>query len=137
LIYFVFSTCTSGQWSCTQLDCSRTCSILRNTHYTTFSGQYLTINSGSCEYTAARFRENGKKFTLTLSNHVSKEHVHSLKGQVTIDGKNIFFYSFNSKYLCSFRCKYFIRIGQINSCQWWSSNKISIITGTLFIIYNL
>ena len=87
------STCASGQWSCTQLDCSRTCTILRNTHYTTFSGQYLKINSGSCEYTAARFRDNTKRFTLTLSNHVSKEYVHSLKGQVTIDGRllRIFF----------------------------------------------
>ena len=80
------STCTSGQWSCGQLDCSRTCSILRNTHYTTFSGQYLKIHSGVCEYTAARFKKDPKRFDLTLSNNASAEHGHSLKGRLSIDG---------------------------------------------------
>jgi hypothetical protein len=86
LLNFFSSTCASGQWSCTQLDCSHTCSILRNRYYTTFSGQYLQINSGSCAYTAARFREDAKQFALTLSDSVPTEYVHSLQGQLTIDG---------------------------------------------------
>jgi hypothetical protein len=80
--YLFFSTCVSGQWSCSQLDCSRTCSILRNTHYTTFSGQYLKVNSGSCDFTAARLKDNGNKFDLTLTN----KQDHLLEGRLTIDG---------------------------------------------------
>src|SRR5690348_10554062 len=86
LFHSFFSTCASGQWSCTQLDCSRTCSILRNKHYTTFNGHYLKVNSGSCEYTAARLRHQTEKFTLTLSDHISNEGVHSLKAQLIING---------------------------------------------------
>lgn len=88
--YFLFdlfySACASGQWSCTQLDCSHTCSVLRNKHYTTFSGQYLKLKSGSCAYTAARYRDNAKKFSLTLSTSVSNESVYSLQGKLSIDG---------------------------------------------------
>jgi hypothetical protein len=68
------------------MDCSRTCSILRNTHYTTFSEQYLKIDTGSCEYTAARFKHDAKKFTLTLSNSESTKHGQALQGHLTIDG---------------------------------------------------
>ncbi|CAF3994218.1 unnamed protein product, partial [Rotaria sordida] len=82
-------TCVSGQWSCTEVDCSHTCSILRNTHYTTFSGQYLRINSGSCEYTAARFKHDAKKFTLILSNNASTKHAHSLQSRLIINGTYI------------------------------------------------
>ena len=90
LIYaFICSTCISGQWSCTQLDCSKTCSILRNTHYTTFSGQYLKVDGDSCEYTAARLKDNAKKFDLVLSNNVSTENGYSLHGHLTIDGKRL------------------------------------------------
>lgn len=83
---FVFSTCASGQWSCSQLDCSRTCSILRNKHYTTFSGEYIKVNGGSCAFTAAKYRDNAKKFSLTLSNIGSTESIHTLQGKLTIDG---------------------------------------------------
>jgi len=53
----------------------------------------LKINSGSCEYTAAQFRHDAEKFALTLSDSVSTEHAHSLKGQLIIDGilSRIFF----------------------------------------------
>ncbi len=96
LINFFYSTCTSGQWACTQLDCSHTCSILRNRHYTTFSEQYLKINSGSCAYIAAQFRQDAKRFTLTLRDSVSTGHVHLLEGQLTVDGilSRILFFNF-------------------------------------------
>ncbi|CAF3348387.1 unnamed protein product [Rotaria socialis] len=83
-------TCVSGQWTCTRVDCSRTCSILRNTHYTTFSQQYLKVNSGSCEYIAARFKHHAKKFSLVLNNHASTEHHHSLQTHLTISGTIIY-----------------------------------------------
>jgi hypothetical protein len=53
----------------------------------------LKINSGSCEYTAAQFRHDAEKFALTLSDSVSNEHAHSLKGHLIIDGilSRIFF----------------------------------------------
>ena len=71
----------------------------------------MKINSGSCEYTAARFKDDEKKFSLTLSNSVSKEYVHSLKGQLTIDG-TVSRIVFSFKYEC-FLCRgtYFIGIG--------------------------
>lgn len=79
----------AGHWSCTELDCTRTCSILRNTHYTTFSGQYLKLDSGSCEYTAAQLKGAAKKFQLILSNDAAKEHSHTLHGRLIIEGKTI------------------------------------------------
>ncbi|CAF0823545.1 unnamed protein product [Adineta steineri] len=91
-------TCTSGQWSCSKLDCSHTCSILKNKHYTTFHGQHLKLNSGSCEYIAAQLKNHKDKFTLILSNSESKNE-HSLQGRMTIDGINISFESDKSIYV--------------------------------------
>jgi hypothetical protein len=119
LFNLFFSTCASGQWSCTELDCQQTCSILRNTHYTTFNGQYLKVDGGSCAHTAARYRSDANKFTLTLSKSVSKEYVNTLHGQLTVDGIlfRILFLIFNKNILfLLYRRTYFIGIGQTYSC---------------------
>lgn len=127
-----FSTCASGHWSCTQLDCSRTCSVLRNTHYTTFSGQYLKINSGSCEYTAARFKRDPRRFNLTLSNTAS------LEGRLTIDGtKKIFLYHLQRKHYILCRSSYRIRIRQGYSRQRWASHGIGTVTCALSNVHYL
>lgn len=81
-----FSTCVAGQWSCTQVDCSHTCSILRNTHYTTFSGQYLKVNGGSCQYIAAQYQHHSETFRLILNNNISSEYHHMLQSHLTIGG---------------------------------------------------
>ena len=80
------STCMSGQWVCTQFDCSRTCGIIRNVHYTTFGGQYLKVNSGTCAYTAATLKDNPKKFHLVLKNAAAGKEP-SDYGSLEIDGE--------------------------------------------------
>ncbi|CAF3556554.1 unnamed protein product [Adineta steineri] len=42
-------TCNSGMWDCTQEYCSRTCSVLGNTHIQTFDGKNYDV-MGTCEY---------------------------------------------------------------------------------------
>lgn len=53
---YVFSTCTSGIWECTDLNCPKICQIEEGTHITTFDGKYFNL-IGDCSYYAIVVRE--------------------------------------------------------------------------------
>uniref|UniRef100_A0A670YLF4 Otogelin like n=1 Tax=Pseudonaja textilis TaxID=8673 RepID=A0A670YLF4_PSETE len=56
--------CMSGAWNCTEHDCPAECSIVGESHFTTFDGRHYTF-LGSCQYILVK--GTGKdKFTLTL-----------------------------------------------------------------------
>lgn len=49
-LFFLFSTCSSGKWQCTNNTCPRTCTVMGNGHIDTFDGKTYTL-IGSCQYT--------------------------------------------------------------------------------------
>ncbi|KAM6437973.1 otogelin-like protein [Liasis olivaceus] len=56
--------CMGGVWNCTEHDCPAECSIVGESHFTTFDGRHYTF-LGSCQYILVK--GTGKdKFTLTL-----------------------------------------------------------------------
>ncbi|KAG8137920.1 hypothetical protein E2320_003864 [Naja naja] len=56
--------CMSGAWNCTEHDCPAECSIVGESHFTTFDGRHYTF-LGRCQYILVK--GTGKdKFTLTL-----------------------------------------------------------------------
>ncbi|XP_019370333.1 PREDICTED: otogelin-like protein [Gavialis gangeticus] len=58
--------CIGGIWNCTEHDCPAECSIVGNSHFTTFDGRYFTF-LGICQYVLVK--GTGKdKFTVILRN---------------------------------------------------------------------
>ncbi|XP_029452978.1 otogelin-like protein [Rhinatrema bivittatum] len=56
--------CIGGIWNCTKHDCPAECSVIGDSHFTTFDGRYFTF-LGMCQYILVK--GTGKeKFTLTL-----------------------------------------------------------------------
>uniref|UniRef100_K7G6F8 Otogelin like n=1 Tax=Pelodiscus sinensis TaxID=13735 RepID=K7G6F8_PELSI len=57
-------TCTGGIWNCTEHDCPAECTIVGDSHFTTFDGRHYTF-LGICQYILVK--GTGKdKFTITL-----------------------------------------------------------------------
>ncbi|XP_075062082.1 otogelin-like protein [Mixophyes fleayi] len=56
--------CTGGIWNCTEHECPAECSVVGDSHFTTFDGRYFTF-LGMCQYILVK--GTGKdKFTITL-----------------------------------------------------------------------
>ncbi|XP_074812278.1 otogelin-like protein [Natator depressus] len=57
-------TCTGGVWNCTEHDCPAECTVVGDSHFTTFDGRHYTF-LGICQYILVK--GTGKdKFTITL-----------------------------------------------------------------------
>ncbi|XP_053575216.1 otogelin-like protein [Bombina bombina] len=67
--------CTGGVWNCTEHECPAECSVVGDSHFTTFDGRYFTF-LGLCQYILVK--GTGKdKFTITVqkaSCEQSNEH---------------------------------------------------------------
>uniref|UniRef100_A0A452R575 Mucin 5AC, oligomeric mucus/gel-forming n=1 Tax=Ursus americanus TaxID=9643 RepID=A0A452R575_URSAM len=55
-------TCSRGQWSCRELPCPGTCSVLGGAHFSTFDERQYTVH-GDCSYVLAK-PCNGSAFTV-------------------------------------------------------------------------
>uniref|UniRef100_A0ABM5GFJ0 Otogelin-like protein isoform X4 n=1 Tax=Pogona vitticeps TaxID=103695 RepID=A0ABM5GFJ0_9SAUR len=68
--------CIAGIWNCTEHDCSAECSIVGDSHFTTFDGRHYTF-LGICQYILVK--GTGKdKFTITLQKSPCGQHTHNL-----------------------------------------------------------
>ncbi|XP_030070610.1 otogelin-like protein [Microcaecilia unicolor] len=56
--------CTGGIWNCTEHDCPAECSVIGDSHFTTFDGRYFTF-LGMCQYILVK-GTGREKFTITL-----------------------------------------------------------------------
>ncbi|KAG8578218.1 hypothetical protein GDO81_010425, partial [Engystomops pustulosus] len=64
--------CTGGVWNCTEHECPAECSVVGDSHFTTFDGRYFTF-LGLCQYILVK--GTGKdKFTLTLQKSPCEPH---------------------------------------------------------------
>ncbi|XP_032077067.1 otogelin-like protein [Thamnophis elegans] len=65
--------CMGGIWNCTEHDCPAECSIVDESHFTTFDGRHYTF-LGSCQYILVK--GTGKdKFTLTLQKSPCEQSI--------------------------------------------------------------
>ncbi|XP_056430430.1 otogelin-like protein isoform X1 [Hyla sarda] len=64
--------CTGGVWNCTEHECPSECSVVGDSHFTTFDGRYFTF-LGLCQYILVK--GIGKdKFTVTLQKSSCEQH---------------------------------------------------------------
>ncbi|XP_044133164.1 LOW QUALITY PROTEIN: otogelin-like protein [Bufo gargarizans] len=64
--------CTGGVWNCTEHECPAECSVVGDSHFTTFDGRYFTF-LGLCQYILVK--GTGKdKFTITLQKSYCDQH---------------------------------------------------------------
>ncbi|XP_077119007.1 otogelin-like protein [Ranitomeya variabilis] len=64
--------CTGGVWNCTEHECPAECSVVGDSHFTTFDGRYFTF-LGLCQYILVK--GIGKdKFTITLQKSSCEQH---------------------------------------------------------------
>uniref|UniRef100_A0AAY4DDD1 VWFD domain-containing protein n=1 Tax=Denticeps clupeoides TaxID=299321 RepID=A0AAY4DDD1_9TELE len=60
-------TCKRGRWSCTNIECPRTCTIYGSGHYKTFDGMQFDF-SGECTYVADECGRNSSNFYVITEN---------------------------------------------------------------------
>ncbi|XP_073507696.1 otogelin-like protein [Phyllobates terribilis] len=64
--------CTGGVWNCTEHECPAECSVVGDSHFTTFDGRYFTF-LGLCQYILVK--GIGKdKFTITLQKSSCEQY---------------------------------------------------------------
>ncbi|XP_069813259.1 otogelin-like protein [Dendropsophus ebraccatus] len=64
--------CTGGIWNCTEHECPAECSVVGDSHFTTFDGRYFTF-LGLCQYILVK--GIGKdRFTITLQKSSCEQH---------------------------------------------------------------
>ncbi|ELK02529.1 hypothetical protein PAL_GLEAN10022422 [Pteropus alecto] len=64
IFIILFSVCVGGVWNCTEHDCPVQCSVVGDSHFTTFDGRHYSF-IGMCQYILVK--GTGKdKFTITL-----------------------------------------------------------------------
>lgn len=51
----LLSTCAGGRWSCQEVPCPGTCSVLGGAHFSTFDERPYTVH-GDCSYVLAKVR---------------------------------------------------------------------------------
>ncbi|KAJ7329862.1 hypothetical protein JRQ81_016036, partial [Phrynocephalus forsythii] len=68
--------CIAGIWNCTEHDCPAECSVVGDSHFTTFDGRQYTF-LGICQYILVK--GTGKdKFIITLQKSLCGQHIHHL-----------------------------------------------------------
>ncbi|XP_041966488.1 otogelin-like protein isoform X2 [Alosa sapidissima] len=58
--------CMGGMWNCTEHNCTGECTVMGDTHVTTFDGR-MFVHTGTCQYVLVKSRGN-TKFSLTMQH---------------------------------------------------------------------